>query len=159
MADQLHPKVRFGYINVLEDEALKVSFREYAVPWTFAIFGGRAYKYPSLERPDELIEYLTDLEGWKGMKVQFDLPQSPATKLDIIVFDIGKEVRRTVKPILRAYMEWFHEMRTGSKRDFESSTKVGFSALAVVVFVAIYLVYSLCRLCRGGKKKSEEKKE
>ena len=52
MLDELHPKVRFGYINVLEDEGLKVAFNEEAVPWTFAIFEGRAYKYYALERED-----------------------------------------------------------------------------------------------------------
>jgi len=144
---------------VLEDEALKVAFGEVAVPWTFAIFDGRVYKYPALEREDQLTEYLSDLEKWKSVKVQFDLPQRPATKLEIIVFDIWKEIRRSGTPVLRAYMEWFHQMRTGSKNNFEDSTKEGFSALAVVLLLAIFFVYFLCRTCAKGKKKSNEKKD
>ena len=61
--------MRFGYINVLDDEALKVAFNEWSVPWTYAIFGGRAYRYPALERNDELEAYLSDLDQWKQMNV------------------------------------------------------------------------------------------
>ena len=74
LAKTFHPDVRFGYINVLEDEGLKVAFREEAIPFSFAIFNGRAYKYYALERPDELEQYFNDLSKWKGMRVQFDVP-------------------------------------------------------------------------------------
>ena len=50
-------------------------------------------------------------------------------------------------------------MRTGSKKDFEDSTKEGFIALAGVLFIAIFFIYGLCRICGKEKKKSEEKKE
>ena len=56
-------------------------------------------------------------------------------------------------------MEWYHQMRTGSKKDFEDSTKEGFIALAGVLFIAIFFIYGLCRICGKEKKKSEEKKE
>ena len=69
LAKKLYPRVRFGFINVLEDEALKVAFKEEAVPFTFAIFEGRVYKYYALEREDELEDYLTNLERWKVMRV------------------------------------------------------------------------------------------
>lgn len=66
---KLYPRVRFGYINVLEDEGLKVAFGEEAVPWSFAIFEGRAYRYYALERPDELEEYFTNLDKWRKMRI------------------------------------------------------------------------------------------
>ena len=50
-------------------------------------------------------------------------------------------------------------MRTGSKKDFEDSTKEGFIALAGVLFIAIFFIYGFCRICREEKKKYEEKKE
>jgi len=59
---RLADKVNFGYVDVLQDEALKVAFGEEAVPWTFAIFEGRAYRYYALERPDEIESYLNDLD-------------------------------------------------------------------------------------------------
>ena len=49
---KLHPKVRFGYIDVHVEEGLKVAFGEETVPWTYAIFGNRAYKFYGLERED-----------------------------------------------------------------------------------------------------------
>jgi len=84
---------------VLEDEALKVAFGEVAVPWTFAIFDGRVYKYPALEREDQLTEYLSDLEKWKSVKVQFDLPQRPATKLPL--------KKALVPSLLSSYWQYF----------------------------------------------------
>ena len=53
------------------------------------------------------------------MKIQFDVPTGPATKLGIVIYDIKKEVKKVARPVLRAYMEAFHELRTGSKEDFE----------------------------------------
>lgn len=107
---------------MLEDEALKVAFDEWSVPWTFAIFGGRAYKYPALERNDEIERYLAEPEMWKNMEVQFDLPQTPASQLDIILFDIKKDFKKYSAVAARTYMEWFHQLRTGSKDSFEEST-------------------------------------
>ena len=52
LAMKLHPKVRFGYIDVHVEEGLKVAFGEETVPWTYAIFGNRAYKFYGLERED-----------------------------------------------------------------------------------------------------------
>mmetsp|Transcript_9806 Transcript_9806/g.12134 ORF Transcript_9806/g.12134 Transcript_9806/m.12134 type:complete len:190 (-) Transcript_9806:60-629(-) len=153
LAKKLYPRVRFGYINVLQDEALKVAFKEEAIPWSFAIFEGRAYRYYALERPDELEDYLTNLERWKIMRTQFDVPSRPANKLEIIWFDIWKELRRTIVPFNRAYMEWFHELRTGSKRDFEDSTVLGFSCLAAAVVLALGILICACRAlcCRRTK--------
>ena len=54
LIEELHPRVRFGYINIHEDEALKVAFGQEAVPFTFAIFEGRAYRYEGIERLDLL---------------------------------------------------------------------------------------------------------
>ena len=107
LMDEFHPRVRFGYIDVLKDEALKVAFNEIQNPWTFAIFGGRAYKYYSLEREDELAEYLRDLDRWKKMQVQFDVPTRPANKAEIIWFDIMKEVKKALEPMLVGYMRWY----------------------------------------------------
>ena len=113
LMEEFYPRVRFGYINVLEDEALKVAFNEIEIPWTFGIFGGRAYKYYSLEQDDELAEYLRDLERWKKMQVQFDVPARPANKAEIIWFDIKKEAKKALEPVLVGYMRWYHKMRTG----------------------------------------------
>jgi len=46
-------------------------------------------------------------------------------------------------------------MRTGSKKNFEDSTKEGFIALASVLSIAILFIYGVCRICGKGKKKSE----
>ena len=55
LAGVLHPKVRFGYIDINKDEALKVAFGEVSVPESFAIINGRAYKYYAIERENELL--------------------------------------------------------------------------------------------------------
>ena len=149
------PEVRFGYINVLEDEALKVAFREEAVPFSFAIFGGRAYRYYALERDDEMEEYFKNPERWKKMKHQFDVPQRPANWLEIKWFDIKKETRRTIVPLNRAYMEWFHKMRTGSKRNFEDSTALGFTCLGVAVFIVLIILVCVCRALCCHKPKTQ----
>jgi len=147
---KLHPKVRFGFIDVLKDEGLKVAFGEESVPWTFAVFEGRAYKYYALERPDELEEYLNDLERWKTMRIQFEVPERPADALEIILFDIKKELRRRIVPLNRAYMEWFHKMRTGSSNNFEESTVLGFSCLGIAVVLVLAMVAVCCKkLCCG----------
>ena len=146
LAKKLHPQVRFGFINVLEDEGLKVAFREEAIPWSFAIFNGRAYRYYALERDDEIEEYFNDLSRWKKMRVQFDVPKRPANRAEIIWFDVKKEVRRFIVPYNRAYMEWFHKMRTGSIDNFEDSTAVGFSCLGLVVVVVLSLVGYVCKV-------------
>ena len=69
-----------------------MAFGEIEIPWTFFIFNGRAYKYYSLEREDELRKYLIDVPRWRKMQVQFDVPSRPANKAEIIWFDIKKEV-------------------------------------------------------------------
>ena len=150
----MYPEVRFGYINVLEDEGLKVAFREMSVPWSFAIFNGRAYKYYALERPDELEEYFKDLTKWKLMQVQFDIPQRAANRLEIIWFDVQKELRRFIVPLNRSYMEWFHQMRTGSKNNFEESTLVGFSCLGLAAAFVLLLVGYVCRIICCKKQKA-----
>lgn len=118
VAEELYPQVKLGYINVLEDEALKVAFNELAVPYSYGIYGGRAYQYPALERSDHFISYFNDLEQWKKMEIQFDLPAGPASKAEIIWFDVKKDIAKNGKPMLRAYMQWFHTMRTGSPDHF-----------------------------------------
>ena len=87
------------------------------------------------------------MEKWKVMRVQFDVPKGPATRPEIIWFDIKKEFKRAVKPWLRAYMEWFHEMRTGSKNGFEQSTALGFSVLTVAVLLLCMIPYMFCCRC------------
>ena len=151
LADKLHPNVRFGYIDVLQDEGLKVAFGEEAVPFTFGVFGGRAYRYYALERPDEIGDYLTNPIKWNRMPVQFDVPQRPANRLEIVLFDIWKETKWAIKPVLRAYMEWFHTMRTGSPEDFESSTALGFGVLGGAVFLVVAQIYLLKRVICGKK--------
>ena len=54
LLDEMYPRVRFGYIDIHEDESLKVAFGEEAIPFTFAIFGGRVYQFPGIERLDYL---------------------------------------------------------------------------------------------------------
>lgn len=153
LLDEFHPRVRFGYIDIHHDEALKVAFGEEAVPFTFAIFGGRVYRYQGIERLDYLQDYLRDLEQWKKMPVQFDLPQRPATRLEIVLFDIKKEVKKFLTHFARTYMEAFHELRTGSKEDFEDSTELGFSILGVLVLLLLICVYKfLCTCCCCGKR-------
>ena len=113
LLDELHPRVRFGFIDVLRDEGLKVAFNEEQNPWSFAIIEGRAYKYYALERGDEILAYFKDLEQWKKMRVQFDVPKRAANRAEIILFDIWKETKKVGKPAIRGYMEWYHWMRTG----------------------------------------------
>ena len=73
LATELSDNVKFGYVDVLEDEGISVAFGEEAevVPWTFAIIEGRAYKYYALDRKDELLEYFKseDFAKWKKMRV------------------------------------------------------------------------------------------
>lgn len=160
IATNFYPRVRFGFIDVLADEALKVAFQEISVPWTFAIFEGRAYKYPALERNDEIEAYLADLDKWKQMEVQFDLPTGPASKLDIILFDIRKDIKKYTAFAARTYMEWFHEMRTGSKVNFEESTELGFKVLGISILVLFLSLCVFCRRCCGNRRgKTNEKKE
>lgn len=87
------------------------------------------------------------------------MPLRPANRLEIVIFDIWKEMRRTVVPANRAYMEWFHEMRTGSKEGFEESTRLGFTCLGVVVLIALYIVVKIicivCRCCCCRQKKQD----
>ena len=64
--------------------------------------------------------------------------------MEIIIFDIKKEIKKFARPILRAYMEAFHELRTGSKRDFEDSTFLGFSVLGVALLITLVI---LCKCC------------
>ena len=74
LIEDFYPDVKFGYINIHEDEGLKVAFGELAVPFTFAIFGGRAYRFPFIEGVPKLTEWLKDLEIWKTVPIQFDVP-------------------------------------------------------------------------------------
>ena len=76
--------------------------------------------------------------------MQFDLPQRAANRMEIIIFDIKKEIKKFARPLLKAYMEAFHELRTGSKRNFEDSTVLGFSVLGVAVLITLVI---LCKCC------------
>ena len=46
-----------------------MAFGEETVPWTYGIFGGRAYRFYALEREDEIEAYFNDLSRWKKSKV------------------------------------------------------------------------------------------
>lgn len=64
-----YPRVKFGFIDVLQDEELKVAFKEESIPWTFCLHGGMAYKYGQLERLDEISAMLKDLPQWERVAV------------------------------------------------------------------------------------------
>ena len=59
------PNVNFGFVDIHKDELLKVTFGVEAIPYTFCIFGKRAYRNNRLEAIEYLREWLNDLEQWK----------------------------------------------------------------------------------------------
>ena len=80
--DELAPKftsVKFGFVDIYKDELLKVTFDVESIPWTFCIFDGRAYRLNHLEQARILTEMLQDLDQWKGVDVQFDMPRQIAS--------------------------------------------------------------------------------
>ena len=48
------PEVKFGFVDISRDELLKVTFDVESVPWTFCIYGGRAYRLNHLEQSKKL---------------------------------------------------------------------------------------------------------
>ena len=38
------PDIKFGFVDIYKEELLKVTFDVEAVPWTFCIYGNRAYR-------------------------------------------------------------------------------------------------------------------
>lgn len=49
-----------------------------------------------------------------------------------MAFDVWKDTKRIGKPILKAYVESVHRIRTGSTEGFEESTALAFGLLALV---------------------------
>lgn len=74
LEQKFHPKVRFGYIDIYQDEALKVAFGEEDVPMSFGIINGTAYKFYALENTEKMTEYWNDISRWDIMRVQFPVP-------------------------------------------------------------------------------------
>ena len=99
------PSVKFGFVDINRDELLKVTFDVESIPWTFCIFGGRAYRLNHLEQARILTEMLEDLDQWKSVDVQFDAPSTIASNTQLYMYYIRKDYKRAFNSVLRVYVD------------------------------------------------------
>ena len=82
------------------------------------------------------------------------MPAGPANGVEILYFNIKKDLRKYVGPILEEYLVWFHEMRTGEYDNIADSAMYAWIALGNAVLLALYIIYKLLAcICPCCKKK------
>ena len=145
-----YPQVKFGFVDINRDEYLKVTFDVESVPWTFCIYGGRAYRFPSFEVEKTIRSWLDDLEQWKQVKVQLDLPTEVAGNVALYRSYVWKDYKRCYNWSLRTSMEL-----TGSETP-PGGHVIGLVA-AMMVLMLLCMLRCMCKVCRKQGKKEKTK--
>ena len=105
---------------------------------------------------------LNDLDRWKTARIQFDLPSRAANKLETMLFDIRKDLRREVAPYLETYLQWFHLTTTGKTDDIAESAFMAWVALGSVALTALFIILRLlaciCPCCKKKPATTQDKK-
>ena len=145
------PEVKFGFVDISRDELLKVTFDVESVPWTFCIYGGRAYRLNHLEQSKKLQLWLEDIDNWKSVEVQFDLPTEIAGNMQLYMYYVRKDYKRVFNFVLGIYVDL-----TGPT-ELPNVYLAGFGAVLILFCVYKCVVCICCRCC--GKKQIDSEKE
>ena len=65
-----NPNINFAFVDIHKAELVKVAFDVESIPWTYCIFGKKAYRFPALEQKRTLQDWLDNPEQWKHEKNQ-----------------------------------------------------------------------------------------
>ena len=57
-----NPNVNFAFVDIHKSELVKVAFGVESIPWTYCIFGNKAYRFPKLEQRKSLQDWLENPE-------------------------------------------------------------------------------------------------